>query len=51
MLGGRARSTHEVFHAPVRRHAYPAHTHDAWTVSTVDEGSTKPGGDCSKASP
>ena len=30
---------HEVFHARFIDHAYPAHTHDAWTVFTVDEGS------------
>jgi AraC-like DNA-binding protein len=29
----------EVFHARFVDHAYPAHTHDAWTVFTVDEGS------------
>lgn len=30
---------HEVFHARFVDHAYPAHTHDAWTVFTVDSGS------------
>jgi AraC-like DNA-binding protein len=30
---------HEVFHARFVDHAYPSHTHDAWTVFTVDEGS------------
>jgi AraC-like DNA-binding protein len=30
---------HEVFHARFVDHAYPTHTHDAWTVFTVDEGS------------
>ncbi len=30
---------HEVFHARFVDHAYAAHTHDAWTVFTVDEGS------------
>jgi AraC-like DNA-binding protein len=30
---------HEVLHARFVDHAYPAHTHDAWTVFTVDEGS------------
>jgi AraC-like DNA-binding protein len=30
---------HEVFHARFVDHTYPAHTHDAWTVFTVDEGS------------
>jgi AraC-like DNA-binding protein len=30
---------HEVFHARFVDHAYPAHTHDAWTVFTLDEGS------------
>ena len=30
---------HEVFHARFVDHAYPMHTHDAWTVFTVDEGS------------
>ena len=29
---------HEVFHARFVDHAYPSHTHDAWTVFTVDEG-------------
>jgi AraC-like DNA-binding protein len=29
----------EVFHARFVDHAYPAHTHDTWTVFTVDEGS------------
>jgi AraC-like DNA-binding protein len=29
---------HEVFHARFVEHAYPAHTHDAWTIFTVDEG-------------
>jgi hypothetical protein len=32
-------ATHEVFHARFVDHAYPAHTHDAWTVFTIDEGS------------
>jgi AraC-like DNA-binding protein len=30
---------HEVFHARFVDHAYPTHTHDTWTVFTVDEGS------------
>jgi AraC-like DNA-binding protein len=30
---------HEVFHARFVDHTYPTHTHDAWTVFTVDEGS------------
>jgi AraC-like DNA-binding protein len=30
---------HEVFHARFVDHAYPAHTHDAWTLFTVDAGS------------
>jgi hypothetical protein len=30
---------HEVFHARFVEHAYPSHTHDDWTVFTVDEGS------------
>jgi AraC-like DNA-binding protein len=30
---------HEVLHARFVDHAYPAHTHDAWTAFTVDEGS------------
>jgi hypothetical protein len=29
---------HEVFHARFVDHAYPPHTHDAWTVFIVDEG-------------
>lgn len=28
----------EVFHARFREHAYPAHTHDAWTLLIVDDG-------------
>lgn len=28
----------EVLHATFEQHAYPAHTHDAWTVLIVDEG-------------
>lgn len=28
----------EVLHAHFRSHAYPSHTHDAWTVLIVDEG-------------
>jgi AraC-like DNA-binding protein len=30
---------HEVLHARFVDHTYPAHTHDTWTVFTVDEGS------------
>ncbi len=29
---------HEVFHARFIDHAYPAHTHDTWTVFVVEEG-------------
>jgi len=29
---------HEVFHARFLDHAYPRHTHDAWTMFLVDEG-------------
>ena len=32
---------HEVFHARFVGHAYPPHTHDAWTVFTVDEGAIR----------
>jgi AraC-like DNA-binding protein len=28
----------EVFHAEWREHAYPAHTHDTWTLLLVDDG-------------
>ncbi|MGX5682173.1 AraC family transcriptional regulator [Schumannella luteola] len=28
----------EVFHATFDSHAYPAHTHDTWTVLLIDEG-------------
>lgn len=28
----------EVFHATMTGHAYPAHTHDTWTVLLVDDG-------------
>jgi AraC-like DNA-binding protein len=31
----------EVFHARFVEHAYPAHTHDAWTVFIVDEGAIR----------
>jgi AraC-like DNA-binding protein len=31
----------EVFHARFVGHAYPRHTHDAWTVLLVDEGSVR----------
>jgi AraC-like DNA-binding protein len=29
---------HEVFHARFTTHAYPRHTHDAWTLLIVDDG-------------
>lgn len=29
---------HEVFHARFTNHAYPSHTHDAWTLLIVDAG-------------
>lgn len=32
---------HEVFHARFVDHAYPPHTHDAWTVFIVDEGAVR----------
>jgi AraC-like DNA-binding protein len=32
---------HEVFHASFSEHAYPPHTHDAWTVFIVDEGAVR----------
>ena len=28
----------EVFHARFTDHAYPAHTHDTWTLLIVDDG-------------
>lgn len=31
----------EVFHARFVDHAYPARTHDAWTVFTVDEDGSR----------
>lgn len=31
-------SVQEVLHATFRRHAYPAHTHENWTVLLVDDG-------------
>ena len=31
----------EVFHARFVDHAYPAHTHDTWTVFIVDEGAIR----------
>ncbi|MFB3739721.1 MAG: AraC family transcriptional regulator [Candidatus Velamenicoccus archaeovorus] len=31
----------EVFHARFVEHAYPRHTHDAWTVFVVDEGAIR----------
>jgi AraC-like DNA-binding protein len=32
---------HEVFHARFINHAYPPHTHEAWTVFIVDEGAIR----------
>ena len=32
------RGIHEVFHARFTTHAYPSHTHDAWTLLIVDDG-------------
>jgi AraC-like DNA-binding protein len=32
---------HEVFHASFAAHAYPPHTHDAWTVFIVDRGAVR----------
>ncbi len=32
---------HEVLHARFVDHAYPPHTHDAWTVFIVDEGAVR----------
>jgi AraC-like DNA-binding protein len=32
---------HEVFHARFIDHAYPPHTHEAWTVFIVDEGAIR----------
>jgi len=32
---------HEVFHARFADHAYPPHTHDAWTVFMVDDGAVR----------
>jgi AraC-like DNA-binding protein len=32
---------HEVFHARFVEHAYPRHTHDAWTLFIVDEGAIR----------
>jgi len=32
---------HEVFHASFAEHAYPPHTHDAWTVFIVDRGAVR----------
>jgi AraC-like DNA-binding protein len=32
---------HEVFHAHFVDHAYPPHTHDAWTVFIVDDGAVR----------
>jgi AraC-like DNA-binding protein len=29
---------HEVFHARFSTHAYPSHTHDAWTLLIMDDG-------------
>jgi hypothetical protein len=31
----------EVLHAHFPSHAYPSHTHDAWTVLIVDEGAVQ----------
>src|SRR4029078_4844845 len=32
---------HEVFHARFVEHAYPAHTHDTWTVFVVEDGAIR----------
>jgi AraC-like DNA-binding protein len=32
---------HEVFHARFATHAYPSHTHDAWTLLIVDDGAVR----------
>lgn len=32
---------HEVFHARFTTHAYPSHTHDAWTLLIVDAGTVR----------
>ncbi|MFI9533962.1 AraC family ligand binding domain-containing protein [Nocardia fusca] len=34
----RTAGIHEVFHARFTDHAYPPHTHDAWTLLIVDSG-------------
>ena len=31
----------EVLHATFREHAYPAHTHDAWTLLLIDDGAVR----------
>jgi AraC-like DNA-binding protein len=31
----------EVFHARFTEHAYPAHTHDAWTLLIIDDGAVR----------
>ena len=31
----------EVFHAHFTDHAYPSHTHDAWTLLLVDDGAVR----------
>jgi AraC-type DNA-binding domain-containing proteins len=31
----------EVLHATFEHHAYPAHTHDAWTVLLIDDGAVR----------
>ncbi|GLZ30039.1 AraC family transcriptional regulator [Lentzea sp. NBRC 105346] len=31
----------EVFHASFTDHAYPAHTHDAWTLLIIDDGAVR----------
>src|SRR3546814_8249957 len=33
----------EVLHATFRDHAYPAHTHDAWTLLLIDTGAVRYG--------
>jgi AraC-like DNA-binding protein len=37
------RGIHEVFHARFTSHAYPSHTHDAWTLLIVDDGMVRYG--------
>ncbi|MBR8743267.1 AraC family transcriptional regulator [Nocardiopsis sp. MG754419] len=41
VLRPRIRGVAEVFHTHMRRHAYPMHTHRAWTLLIIDSGTVR----------